>query len=346
VILVDTPTSSREVREEIFAGLQKRIEQEKARVLELPRRGVQWWHAAAAVLLLAAGIAFYRSLSVPGKKEGLSYAARVAGEVTAPQTARAVITLAGGQKLYLDSIPEGTIAREGNTRVTKKADGVVYESPTDAKEVGYNVLTVPRGSRVVHLTLSDGSRVWLNAESSMRYPVAFTGSSRNVEITGEAYLVTANAAMPFRVTGKGMTVEVLGTSFNINVYDDEPLMRTTLSEGKIKVAGDRNSQLLAPGEQAQCSPGGEIKLEKDIDMEKTMAWKNNQFIFERDDLPAILRQLGRWYDVEILYQGSPKPYHFSGIISRARNASDVLRMLEATGNIHFDIKGKKIIVKP
>jgi ferric-dicitrate binding protein FerR (iron transport regulator) len=267
-----------------------------------------------------------------------------------PGSNKATLTLSDGKKIGLDTAHNGLLAREGNTKVLQSGNGQLNyqaaETSFGGKEIAYNILSTPRGGQY-RLVLPDGSRVWLNAASSIRYPTVFDRRERKVEVSGEAYFeVITNAAMPFRVTGKGVTVEVLGTSFNVNLYDDEPLMMTTLSEGKVKVTGDRNSQLLAPGEQAQWSPGGEIKLEKDIDMEKTMAWKNNQFIFERDDLPAILRQLGRWYDVEIRYQDSPKPYHFSGIISRARNASDVLRMLEATGNIHFDIEGKKIIVKP
>ena len=346
VILVDTPTLSREVREEIFAGLQKRIEQEKGRVLELPRRSVQWWHAAAVVLLLAGGIAFYRSLPVPVKKEGPSYTAQVAEEVSAPQTARAVITLAGGRRLYLDSIPEGTIAREGNTRVTKKADGVVYESPADAKEVGYNVLTVPRGSRVVNLTLSDGSRVWLNAESSMRYPVAFTGSSRNVEVTGEAYFeISKDPQRRFYISSRGLTTEVLGTHFNINTYADESAMKVTLLEGSVRVRDTRGGQvMLKPGQQAKVNGGDpDIQVEDKVDIEAVIAWKNDYFMMKGTDIGALARQMARWYDVQVVFEGEIPDRKFGGSISRNVNLSTMLEVLRESG-INSRLEQKKVII--
>jgi len=324
------------------------VENETPKVRRMPlyRR----WAAAAVLVLIAGGAYLYFNRSVQAPDAVVNDRSVYSSDAV-PGSNKATLTLANGKTIQLDTTHNGLLAEQGATKVLQKGNGQLdYQAKkgmTAGGEIAYNILSTPKGGQY-QLNLPDGSRVWLNAASSIRYPTVFSGAERIVEVSGEAYFeVTADAAMPFRVKGRGVMVEVLGTKFNINTYEDEPVSRTTLAEGKVKVTGGSSSQVLSPGEQALVDPAGTIRLEQNADLEKTMAWKNNQFIFERDDLPAILRQLGRWYDVEILYQGSsPKPYHFSGIISRARNASDVLHMLEATGNIHFDIEGKKIIVKP
>jgi len=267
-------------------------------------------------------------------------------EVSAPQTARAVITLASGQRLYLDSIPEGVIAHEGNTRVTKKADGVVYESSTNTKEAGYNTLTVPRGSRVVNLTLSDGSRVWLNAESSMRYPVAFTGSSRDVEITGEAYFeISKDPQRRFYVSSRGLTTEVLGTHFNINTYADESAMKVTLLEGSVRVRDIRGGQvMLKPGQQASVKGGDpDIRVEEKVDLEAVIAWKNDYFMMKGMDIGALTRQMARWYDVKVIFEGEVPDRKFGGSISRNVNLSTMLEVLRESG-IKSRLEEKKVII--
>lgn len=344
-VQVDAPTSSEEIGEEIFAGLQQRIQQEKGRVLDLPRRSVQWWHAAAAILLLLSGVAVYHSLSSRNKKDQFSYAARTSREVKAPQTARALITLTNGERLYLDSIPDGTIAFEGKTRVVKKADGVVYEPVADAKEILYNVLTVPRGSRIVNLTLSDGTRVWLNAESSMRYPVAFTGSARNVEITGEAYFeVSKDPHRQFYVSSRGLTTEVLGTHFNVNTYADESAMKVTLLEGSVRVHDARGrAAMLKPGEQASISGASDIRVEEKIDTEAVVAWKNEYFMMKGTDIGALARQMARWYDIQVVFEGSIPDRKFGGSISRNVNLSTMLKALQESG-IKSRLEEKKVII--
>jgi len=334
-------------------GIARGTEQEPMNTGARPKRislPFQWAAAAAVVLIIAGGAWLLYGKREQGG-EGATKGLRLPKNDLLPGSNKAILTLTDGSKIELDTTRAGLLAQQGAMRVVKAENGVLnyqaMEGPGHGKtEMTYNTLTTPRGGQY-QLSLPDGSKIWLNAASSIRYPTAFTGSERKVEITGEVYFEVAGDAMrPFRVTNKGMIVEVLGTHFNINAYEDEPEVRTTLSEGKVRVRHGGNSQLLSPGEQAVLHPSGEIGLEKEIDLEKTMAWKNNQFIFERDELPAILRQLSRWYDVETEYQGPLKPYHFSGVISRARNASEVLQVLQATGNIHFIIEGKKILVTP
>ena len=212
MVMVDSPISSAEMGEEILAGIKAKIEEEKYQSeQETPVRHFQWWYAAAAILLLIAGTITYRTLNTDPNPQMIVSNILPTKEVVAPQTARAVITLANGNKLFLDSMSNGTVAMQGNIRVIKRADGeLIYSRQGFDHVTQYNVLMVPRGSRVVNLTLTDGTRVWLNAESSMRYPVAFNGNSRKVEITGEGYFeVAKDPSKRFYVSSRGLTTEVL-----------------------------------------------------------------------------------------------------------------------------------------
>ena len=204
------------------------------------------------------------------------------------------------------------------------------------------------------MILADGSKVWLNAASSLRFPANFSGKERRVELTGEGYFeVAKNAAMPFKVsipslggTGGGGEVEVLGTHFNINSYNDEASIKTTLLEGSVKVTGLRTqaSRLIKPGQQAQLNTNGQLSINSNPDIEEVMAWKNGKFYFgDAMDIVTIMRQLSRWYNIEVTYEGSFSA-HFGGSISRNVNVSKVFEMLEMTGSLKFDVKGKKVTV--
>jgi hypothetical protein len=268
-------------------------------------------------------------------------------DIKPPQSSRATITLANGHKIYLDSTAKGILIRQGNVKLQKLADGeIIYSGSSTNTE--YNTLTNPRGSRPVTMTLTDGTKVWLNAGSSLTYPVAFTGKERKVEITGEAYFeVSRNTSRPFTVkkVQDDASILVLGTHFNVNAYDDEAVMKITLLEGAVKVSKGTNSSLLTPGQQAELKDGS-IRLINDADMDEVMAWKNGKFQFgEKTDIETIMRQLARWYDVETEYRGKVNR-HFWGSISRDANVSQVLKMLETTGIVHFKIEGRKVIVMP
>ena len=207
----------------------------------------------------------------------------------------------------------------------------------------YNTLATPRGGQY-QLTLPDGSKVWLNAASSLRYPVAFLGAERRVEVTGEAYFeVTKNASQPFKVSLRdNQEVDVLGTSFDINAYADEPEIRTTLLTGAVKTEG----VTLKPGQQAAWTLNRPVRVRSDADVEEAIAWKNGKFIFSGGDIQSVMRQLERWYDVEVDYKGDFKGVELVGVISRFKNISEILNMLEQTHTVTFQVEGRRVTVLP
>lgn len=265
----------------------------------------------------------------------------------APGGDKAVLTLADGRTIILDSAGNGILANQSGTKVIKKEDGQLLYSnnATESSEMAYNLLTTPRGGQY-KITLPDGSKVWLNAASSLKYPIAFTGKERKVEITGEAYFeVAKDASKPFKVNFNSIEVEVLGTHFNIKAYSDEESIKTTLLEGKVKVSTGSDTKQLAPGQQAQVKSSANIKVLNDVDLEETVAWKDGNFQFENTSLQDVMRQLSRWYDVEISYRGTIHK-NFIGSISRDVKLTQVLSMLQQTSKLKFVIEGKNIIVYP
>jgi ferric-dicitrate binding protein FerR (iron transport regulator) len=236
---------------------------------------------------------------------------------------------------------------ERQAKINKTGDGkIVYqEDQTKESLVEYNTITTPRGGKY-ELTLADGTTVTLDAASSIRYPVAFTGRERRVEITGQVYFEVAhNQSKPFRVQASDQTVEVLGTHFNINAYPDEADLRTTLLEGSVRITKAQASAILKPGEQAITSDQSTLIRVRDADTEAAVAWKEGHFHFSHADIPTVMRQLARWYDVEVAYVGSIPKRSFSGNINRNTKASVALEILSVS-NVHFKIEGKKIIVTP
>ncbi|GAO41136.1 FecR family protein [Flavihumibacter petaseus] len=308
-----------------------------------------WWYAAAAVIILAGASAwFYLQPRQVIEKPAVGQPIAKHTDVAAPAASLATINLANGQQIGLDSAGKGTLTAIGNVQVIKLDDGrIVYQGETDKPM--FNTLVNPRGSRVVDITLADGSRVWLNAGSSITYPVAFIGKERNVTMDGEAYFEVAHdAARPFRVAKGEAQVQVLGTRFNVNAYDDEPVMSVTLLEGSVAVKplekGDRK-YLLKPGQQSQIGKNGEVNLQFHPDLEETMAWKHDKFIFTGNSIQAVMRQLEKWYDVKVEYKGPVSGEEFVGVISRKANVSEILSMLGETHTVSFEIEGKKIVVK-
>ena len=304
-----------------------------------------WKRIAAAVIIIALGTGTYFFLINKGQKEiaktgnDNQYKSDIA-----PGGNKATLKLADGSTIILDSTQNGIISQQGNAKVLKLDNGqLAYNTSGAAKEVLYNTVSTPRGGQY-QLTLADGSKVWLNAASSIRFPASFTGNERKVEITGEAYFeVAKNPAMPFTVAVNGMNVEVLGTHFNINSYTDEGAIKTTLLEGAVKVNKGSVMAMLSPGQQAQLTTNGQIGVTKNIDVDEVMAWKNGVFNFTEADIENIMRQISRWYDVDVAYQGSISKETFSGIVGRNRNVSQVLKIMEQAG-VKFKIEAKKIIV--
>lgn len=307
--------------------------------------------AAAAIILVIVSAAFWWYYPATPPEQPLAKGKAPATDVAAPADSRATITLANGQQIILDSNRNGILASEGAVRIERADDGAITYKGAVAETV-YNTLFNPRGSKPVSLTLSDGSRVWLNSESSLRYPVAFSGKQRPVEITGEAYFeVTRNPAMPFRVSiaGKG-TVEVLGTHFNVNSYPDESNTRITLLEGSVRVALLAGSPtVIQPGQQAvynNAQPSGTaITVKNGVNIDAVMAWKNGFFHFDQADLYAVMRQLARWYNIEVKYEGKIPPRTFGGEMQRDLNLSEVLKLLEKN-KVHFQIENNQLLVRP
>jgi len=310
-------------------------------------RRIPWWKPAAVAAAVVIGISFAGWLYfVPKHTKPVEIQQTAKTDIAAPQITKATVTLAGGRRIFLDSVNQGTLAMQGNIKVVKnESNRISYlASATGAPSVGlgYNILTNPRGSKVIDITLSDGSRVWLNAESSLRYPVAFNGNERKVEIAGEAYFeVTHDQSKPFKVSKGNAEVEVLGTHFNINAYEEN--IKVTLLEGSVKLSVNQHSAVLIPGQQAFVDR--EIMIRKNIDADEILAWKNNLFDFRRKTVREIMAEIVRWYDVDVSYEGTLREQHYSGIVSRSSNVSQVLKIMEQAG-VGFRIEGNKIIVTP
>jgi ferric-dicitrate binding protein FerR (iron transport regulator) len=309
-------------------------------------RRARWWAAASIILLLSTG-AYFLFFNQADKTTEIAKK-DLPDDVKAPQTNRAMITLANGQRVYLDSVSNGQLALQGNIKLVKLANGqVAYLTTTGeiVKELQYNTLTNPRGSKVIDITLADGSRVWLNSGSSVTYPVAFTGTERKVSIIGEAYFeVAKNVAMPFKVKkiNSDIEVQVLGTHFNMNAYDDEPSVKVTLLEGSVNVTAGKAHNILKPGQQAQLQ-NSEVSIVNNVDLAETMAWKNGRFYFDGTDIKTIMRQIEKWYNVEVKYQAEIR-YSFVARVSRDVPVSELLKLLELTEGVHFKINDNTIVV--
>lgn len=304
----------------------------------------QWFPriAAAAVFIIMLGGAWIYFKPVTKKAFVQTLAHRFANDI-APGRNAAVLTLADGSKIILDEAKKGILIVQGGSNVNN-IDGKLAYQPSNEKtqKIVFNTLTTQNGNQY-QLVLPDGSKVWLNAASSITYPSAFIGSTRNVTITGEAYFeVMHNGKQPFIVKAGNEQIEDIGTAFNVNAYMDEAGIKTTLIMGAVKI----NNIVLEPGQQYV---NGKVES---ADVESATAWKNGKFQFDQADIPAVMRQVSRWYNVEVVYEGSPKPHGFTGKIPRDMKASQVLTVLEEAG-VHFRIetapmagKAGKIIVTP
>jgi transmembrane sensor len=303
----------------------------------------------AATILFFVGFGFYLHGHRPQKQTqtALIKAKHKVLNDALPGGNKAVLTLANGKTIILDNAQNGMLAQQGATLIKKTADGqLLYNANLPANTTAVpeiNVITTPRGGQY-QVILPDGTKVWLNSASSLRFPTYFTGTSRQVEITGEAYFeVTKNPAMPFKVKTNRADIEVLGTHFNVMAYDDETVMKTTLLEGAVNITSGSFSARLKPGQQAQINRSGQNKVVDNIDIDDETAWKNGIFQFRDAGIDVILRQAARWYDVDISYKNGVPPREFTGRISRNVKASELLNMLKYAG-VDLKIEGKEIVV--
>lgn len=331
---------------QIKTGMKQR---QPAKVIPVQKK---WYRfAAAASIVSVLSVAGFLFMDKNNNQDEMAANAGKQENVAAPVANKAMITLADGRRVSIDSIQSGSLARQHDVNVVKTADGRIEYSVLQGEgddQLAYNTLDNPRGSRVQPITLGDGTKVWLNSESSLHYPVQFTGKERHVEVTGEAYFeVAKNAAKPFKVAIAGKAeVEVLGTHFNINSYSDEANINTTLLEGKIKLTQFSNQQsvTLAPGQQGIFNTNGPININSDVDVDEVMAWKNDLFNFNSLDAESIMRQVGRWYDLEVSFEGQISRETYSGIVSRNSDLVQVLKVLEE-GGLKYKIAGKKIVLQ-
>ncbi|MDQ2720052.1 MAG: FecR domain-containing protein [Bacteroidota bacterium] len=313
------------------------------------KRKFKWlrFAAAAAVLLFAIlGVSLWLNHTGIAKQSIAHIKKDPANhnDKIVPGGNKAMLTLSDGSKILLDSTHQGTLTKQGNVKIMKlNTATLAYNAENgDSQKVVYNTLSTPSGGQY-ELILQDGTKVWLNASSSIYFPTIFKGQERNVTITGEAYFeVAKNATMPFKINVKDMEVQVLGTHFNIMAYEDENTMNTTLLEGSVKVSKGASDKMLLPGEQSRLNKTGDIKVVK-ADTEEVMAWKNGWFQFNAYDIEEVMRQISRWYNVEVVYEGKIPSGHFSGIVSRGNDISQVLKIMES-GGVRFKIEGRKVIV--
>lgn len=309
---------------------------------------LNYWSAAAVFIIGIAGYFYLNSAAT----EQRPIVHQSKNNAIVPGSNKAFLTLADGRKISLTDAVSGEIVKQEGLSINKTADGKIVYTVVDHQKnnaqgkIAFNTIQTPNGGQY-QVNLPDGTRVWLNAASSLRYPTKFAGNIRTVELTGEGYFEVAKVHIPFVVKTSGQEIVVLGTHFNINSYKDEDDVRTTLLEGSVRVIPlsvnkNNHSRLLKPGEQSQLNESG-LKV-RTVDTESIVAWKNGDFIFNGEDLKSIMKKVARWYDVEVVYIGDFDNLKFGGYISRSKNISAVLNIMESTGKVDFNIKGKLVTV--
>jgi len=333
-----------------YENFKQRVADQQAE--EKRRRKVvplTWFRYAAAVLLLATAAVWIWGIKTPERDTIVTISDSQPIDVE-PGGNRAILILADGSTIVLDSSNIGTLAMQGNARIEKTASGeIVYRVGGKEKgEMMMNTMSTPRGGQY-RLTLPDGSKVWLNAASSITYPTAFTGNNRTVQVDGELYFeVAKDAARPFIVKKGATHVTVLGTHFNVNAYNDEDQVKVTLLEGSVQVSSETSgaAALLKPGQQISVYETAMLSQPAYVNTDQVMAWKNGIFNFHKASLQEVMRQLSRWYDVEVVYEKGIPAIEFGGEMGRDLTLSQVLKGFEDM-DIHFEIaSGKRLIVKP
>lgn len=351
-LIVKTNNENRtDVHAKLFAAIQTRIKKEERGTLRhiVARKTIMRWTAVASILLFISiwGIYYY----MPNNElEPVRYTQLLDGDV-GPGGNNAILELADGRTINLDVLSQGVASSLGNMQVKKEADGLLtldVPAHSVSPTVAYNTIRTPAGGQY-QIQLPDGTKVWLNASSSLTFPSVFDENHRQVEVRGEAYFEVArvldvtDSPIPFFVLNSGQRIEVLGTSFNVSDYTNEPI-RTVLLKGSVRVHSLNSDTwaTLVPGEQAQLV-GNEISVTQ-ADFESAIAWKNGDFMFNQETLPNIMKKLERWYDIDVEYHGMTPTKRFSGMISRSRNLSDVLEIMESTETVSFKIEGRRVSV--
>lgn len=347
--LVGLSDDQRKLAEDkIFERILLNIEiKEQQKVTSIPKKSIHistiLWAAASLVLVLSAVLLwkYNAQLHLQNQHAKLHQSVHIK-----PGGNRAVLTLGDGSSVVLTEAKIGALADQQNVSVAKTAEGELsYKMRTGSAaspKISFNKIVTPLGGKY-SVVLPDGTKAWLNAKSSLRFPIAFTGAERVVQMTGEVYFeVAKNPNQPFKVQSGAMEISVLGTHFNVMAYGDEAEQKTTLIEGSIHLSSGKFSQLLKPGQQALVDPSG-IKMNNNCDLEAVMAWRNDLFIFKDMEIKEIARQLVRWYDVQVVFRGTPSKISYTGTISKDVELSELLNMLQFTG-LKYELNGRTLII--
>jgi transmembrane sensor len=347
------PSQARDIWKQItsdarYTNIAVHVTDNLSPTIKLYRR--TWFRVAATLLVfLAVGLIFFnRQFSRPvASKRYIKHENTI---VILPGSTKATLTTANGEVLVLEQAANGLIAKSGNIKVLKTHSGQIIYNLKDQKplssvqQVSYNTLTTPRGGEY-QVVLADGTKIWLNASSSITYPTVFNNKERRVKLSGEAYFeVAKDARKPFYVNTANGQIRVLGTHFNISAYSDDEVTSTTLLEGAVQVTKNQSSSLLKPGQQASISYGSDYIKVTEAKIDEVMAWKNGYFVFDEDNIADIMKKVARWYDVDVQYHGPTDDQKFGGTFHRSKSITELLHYLEKIGNIHFLITGRRITV--
>lgn len=324
------------VQERMWNKLKSQIHLEETYII---RKKIWPKVSIAAAILLITSVTLYINIKPISK----SPATLVIKNDITPGGNIATLTLNNGERISLNQFNKKSIAIQEGINIHPSDGLVIYDQQKKIKTTtAVNKLETPRGGKY-QLVLPDGTRVWLNSASTLTYPTSFQGKERIVRLEGEAYFeVTKNKNSVFKVVSKTQTIEVLGTHFNIKSYKDEKSAQTTLAEGKVKISKGSVFKILKSGQAAINQESSKTINVENADLEKNLAWKNNEFIFNGDDLMSIMKEVSRWYNVEVIYDGNINPGKYWGAVSRSKNISEVLKMLQLTGKINYKIEGRRI----
>jgi hypothetical protein len=336
--------------EDAHARIWQRLSESRRVVPISPQKSNKYlWLKVAAVLLLSffVGLFFINN----EKPEPRPTVAKIKQKVILPGGNKAYLTMADGSRIILTDAKNGDLVTKPGLKVSKTSNGMlVYHFNKNTGNISvntkpeYNTITTPRGGQY-QIILDDGTKVWLNAASSLRFPQAFTGKQREVELTGEAYFeVAKNKARPFMVQANGTQVQVLGTHFNVNAYGDNNDVTTTLLEGSVRLAHGNSVVMLVPGQQGTAANSGAVIKVSMADIQQTMAWKNGFFIFHDLNIVEVMKQVSRWYDVDVEYQGDVTNNEFGGTVSKYKNINELLDIMQLTRSIHYKIDGRRVII--
>ena len=337
-------SSEEKLRTRILSAISKK-QRSTARISILKKPAILAT-ASCVLIFVAFSLFFFSREKQDDRIENTTVIPPLKNDTILPGGNRAILVLGDGTKLVLDTASNGTIAEDVHAKVIKLDDGQLAYSSSDQpnKPVTYNTLSTPRGGQYA-ITLADGTTVWLNSASSLRFPSSFTHPSRIVELSGEGYFeVATNKERPFIVRVNNLEVKVLGTHFNIMAYKDEFSTNTTLIEGSVLIGQQKETATLRPGQQAQVSNNGNIGIIKNADVDQAVAWKNGFFNFNGSDIETTMRQIARWYDIEVTIENKIIE-HFYGSIPRNSTIEKVLQMLQHTGVVHFARQGRKVFVR-